>query len=239
VRLPRASELAPAIVSAIHSVSFHVDAPLRAALARVAAQSGVTLFIVILAAKFAALRDILRLTDLVVVALISGRDHPSLLNMVGNTVNCLPLRISVRAEMTYTKLIAIVDETYRLACNYQVPWGLLLQTLAQSGFSGVSPSVNLLPGGYFNKRGAGTSVQENGLVIEGVAIEKPAAVGTAGWYSSHEMHLFDSGQAMFGIVKYAALRYQPSVIEEFTTLFQSYLQRIAADVSSTMDSSAP
>jgi hypothetical protein len=239
VRLPGGSELAQATVGPIHSVSFQIDVPLRARLARIAAQSGVTLSIVILAAKFATLLDILRLTDLVVVALVSGRDHPSLLNMVGNTVNCLPLRISVRPEMTFTKLIATVDETYRLACNYQVPWGLLLQTLAQCGVSGVAPSVNLLPGGYFNKRGASTSVEENGLLIEGVAIEKPAALGTAGWYSSHEMHLFDSGQALFGIVKYAALRYQPQVIEGFTTLFRGYLQRIAADVSSTMDSSAP
>lgn len=224
IRLDQDHDPGPAVIGPLTSTKLVIDRALRARMAAMAASVEVTLLTVILAAKFVTLARLLGRTDLVLTPVLTGRDDPFLLNMVGNTVNCLPLRVSTTPDLTFAELLLRVHETQRLAYKHELPWRLLLRRIAEVGASWVSPTVNLIPGGHFRPRASAEAAVEGSGAFSAVVAHKPPEHGGMAWHTSHELHLFDSGQEMHGAVKYTPLRYRAGTMERFARTFVRCLE---------------
>jgi hypothetical protein len=228
VCFPADHESGAAAVTALDSVSFEIDEPLRDGIVRVAASSGVSLLAVLLAAHFSALAGILRRSDLVINPITAGRNHPALSRLVGMIADCVPVRVSVLPEMTFLELLHRAHKTYLLACSYHVPWALLRKALREIDVSCVSPLLNFVPGVYGRERGAKHSLLPAQTTVEGITVEGPPDTTSVDW-KSHEVHVFDSGHLMKGKVKYMPLKYRRETIEAFVAVFIRRLEAIAAN----------
>jgi len=227
VQLPGAREVVVGRVGTMESVSFEIPAELRERLARVAAECRATISAVLLAAKFAALFEMTQRTDLVVILVISGRDQAATTDMVGNTVDHLPLRLAVVGGMTLMELVNRVQDACIVGCKYRIPWGLLLDAMRAVGASDVSPLFNLISVGDLAPSEEHPVAENDLIVIEDVAVKKPPEQGGVTWHSSHEMHLCDSGSRIQGLVKFMTTRYAREVVEKFVARFAFHVERLA------------
>ena len=227
VRFPLTHEPSSIATARLDSLTIHINGALRAHVARASSEAQVPLAVVLLAAKFGALFHTLKSGDLVVHWTHAGRDDPKLLELVGMTVNCVPIRVSVLPQMSYAELLAKVNDTYLQARGYQVPWGLLMRTLEETGVSAIAPLFNFLPGKRTPKRsGASLPQQAASLVFEHVIVKRPEDTNSVEW-KSHEFTVVDSGEEMLVSVKYMPSRFQAATIRQFASAFLSCLEMIA------------
>lgn len=227
VCLPNAMDVSPTHAGRLGTVEFLVSPDLRSALAEAARSCGVTLARVVLAAKLIALAGILRQEDLVVVAIVSGRDDAALLRFVGNTADCVPLRVSVDPTRTLAELIEQLQAVYALACRYRVRWELLLEIFDAVGASAVAPTFNFIRAGLTCPH-RGERPAAPALAVERApSVGQPAQLGNASQHTSHNMHLFDTGQCLRGHVKYMMARYGEEHISAFVSRFITCLRRVA------------
>lgn len=227
VRFPLTHDPCSTATTRLDSLNIHINKALRAQVAHISSDARVPLAVVLLAAKFGALFHTLKTGDLVVHWTHSGRDDPKLLELVGMTVNCVPIRVSVLPEMSYAELLERVNDTYLLARGYQVPWGLLMRTLDDMGVRGIAPLFNYLPGKRIPKRNVTSTPRPAAeLVFEHVIVKRPEDTNSVEW-KSHEFTVVDSGEEMLANVKYMASRYQAAIIQQFARGFVFCLETIA------------
>jgi hypothetical protein len=229
VCLPDAMDVGSVSIGPLTTAKFRIHQALRGRLVDIAKSFEATLALVILAAKFVALQSTLRQSDLVVTTLVAGRDDMALLKFVGNTTDCVPIRLSVRPEVSFADFLEELQACYVLACRYRVPSGLLLETIKEVGGSTIAPTFNFV---------SITPVSSTSLSLDPISLEIPQEFGSAAWHPSHEMHLFDLGQYIEGNIKYMPLRYQSRKIEAFVDCFMTCLERIAQDPGNVLGSLA-
>jgi len=221
-------ETEPGAPLALDSIVFTADESLRAGVARVAVAARASVPIVALAANFAALSRALGHGDIVVTLIGTGRDHPPLMGMVGNTVNTFPVRVQVNAEMSFLELLNRVGETYAIARDYQLPWALVMQMLRAKNVNCAGPTFNYMQQRHTPARGAVPLLPEPGGRVGDLLIKGPAETGTVEW-KSHELNITDLGNSLLGVLKYASSRYRRERIERFTHTFLQCLRAIAHD----------
>ena len=220
------------------SVSIDVNERLRASVTRAAASFQVPFALVLLAAKFAALADTLQTTDLVAVMIHNWRDDPALQGLVGFTLNCFPVRLSVRPEMSYAELLASVKDNYVAARDYQVPWALLVRSLQEIGASSVAPIFNYLP---LPRAVPGTQSSTHRAVplqVDHLDVAGPAQSGSVDW-KSHELHVLDNGKDMLITVNYMPSRCSTAAATRFVETFRLCLERIATSPTRLVGDSTP
>jgi Condensation domain/TubC N-terminal docking domain len=229
VRFPPACEPCPAGAATFESISMRVNEVLRAGLARAAKAARVPFAAVFLAAHFTALMRTLKSSDLAVIMIHSGRDDPALLGLVGFTVNCFPVRVSVLPEMSYGALLRSVNDTYLLARDYQIPWALLMRSLGEIGVSCIAPIFNYVAGGWDERSAPSASRQAAGLQVERLAVDGgPAGTNSVAW-KSFDCTIADDGKGALVTVRYMPSRYQTAAFEEFANAYLLCLEAIAAD----------
>ena len=208
VCLPDAMDAGSVSIGPLRTVNFRIYSTLRARLVDTAKSCEATLALVVLAAKFVALSSSLRQSDLVVTTLVSGRDDISLLKLVGNTTDCVPIRLSVRSEVSFADFLEDLQACYVLACRYRVQWGMILETIKEVGASTIAPTFNFISTvGFESGRGIAPTTPIN-LSLEPLSLAIPQEFGSAGWHTSHQMNLFDTGQYIEGHIKYMPLKHQ-------------------------------
>lgn len=225
--LPRHFNTATPDMPSVESSGFRIDEPLRAAIAGVATDAGVTVATMVLAANFAALWSILGTGDLVTTLIASGREHPALLGLVGPAVNCIPVRVNLVADMSWRDLVMHVRETYLLAQDYQIPFTLLMRTLAPLNVCLVAPVFNFIAG-----RGVAGKVHSflgAGAADNGAVLHRPAEAAQADWMS-HELNVVDLGTSMSGVVRYNPTKYRRDTMEKFVECLISRLVKISSDL---------
>jgi hypothetical protein len=238
VCLPDAMDVGSVSIGPLRTANFRIHPALRGRLVETAKSFEATLALVILAAKFVALQSTLRQSDLVVTTLVSGRDDIALLKLVGNTTDCVPIRLSVRPEVSFADFLEELQACYVLACRYRVPWPILLETVKEVGGSTTAPTFNFVSS-VISESGQGiTPVTSINLSLEPISLGIPQEFGSAAWHTSHETNLFDMGQYIEGNIKYMPLRHQSRKIEAFVDCFMTCLERIAQDPSNVLGSLA-
>lgn len=232
VRLPPAQPagLAP---GKVESIAVPVAAPVRAALARAAANYRIPFQIVLLAAKFAALSHTLQSSDLVVTVLYWGRDDPALLELVGMTVNCVPVRLSVHPQMSYSDLLGEVSTTYHLARDYQVPWALLTDAFTDIGASSTAPLFNYMYVGEPAARSSEPTQATSRLETERVPVPVEEHLITVDW-KAHEFTVLDDGRELLLTLNYIPARYDAVSAREFTNAFVRCLEAIGRDTTQSV-----
>ncbi|GAA2736237.1 condensation domain-containing protein [Actinocorallia aurantiaca] len=109
---------------------FELDAAAHRTLARLAAASGATLFMVVQAAFAVVLNRLGAGEDLPIGTVVAGRDDEALHDLVGFFVNTLVLRTDVSGDPTFTELVERVRSTDLAAYAHQeVPFDLLVERL--------------------------------------------------------------------------------------------------------------
>lgn len=213
---------------ALDAVTFELDAIFRERIAELAAAHGVTLADVFLAASFAALSEVTGCTDLLTVLIISGREDPSLAHMVGNTVDCLPVRVSVSPQMGARQLIQQVRASSALAKHYRVPWSLLMRTLDQAGIRCAAPLFNFIRGG--GEQPPKQFVEAETTDVGGLRIRRPPEQASVDW-KTHQLDVFDSGSALFGSLKYDPTMHRRETAEALQVALLGHLKRMAGNTA--------
>ncbi|WP_083868826.1 non-ribosomal peptide synthetase [Nocardia niigatensis] len=112
------------------AVEFDISAQTRRALTSVAAERGVSTFMVLHAALAAVLARLCNTTDIVIGTPIAGRSDPALDELVGMFVNTLVLRTRVDPAAGFDRMLAEVRETDLNAfANADVPFERLVEVV--------------------------------------------------------------------------------------------------------------
>lgn len=225
--LPGDRDMGPELISPLTATGFQIGPPLRRRMALLAGECTVTMLTLILAAKFVALYRLLGSGDLVLTPVLAGRKDPALLDMVGSTMNLVPLRIALSGSMTFLELISSVSHAQTMADRHEVPWRLILQVTAEAAGSIVSPIVNYYLFGE-SPLSNGRSDCCNVAVDDVEVFPAPVATGRISWHSSHQMYIWDSGQELRGTINFLSLRYDTATIN---TLIRSFLESLSSCVA--------
>ncbi|OYP10559.1 hypothetical protein CFC35_40915 [Streptomyces sp. FBKL.4005] len=127
------------------SVPFTVPARLWQKVGALAGRSGVTPYMVLVAAFAVVLSRWSGQRDLVVGSPVAGRSHPELERLAGFFVNTLPLRVDLYGAPSFATLLEQVRVTCTDAYAHQeVPFGTLVQALAPDRSQGPVPLVQVM-----------------------------------------------------------------------------------------------
>lgn len=209
-------------------LNIHVGETLRAKLVSAVEVAGVPFPIAILAANFAALASTFQRRDFFTVLLHLGRNEPVLFDMVGFTVGCFPVRVTVAPRMSYIDLMIHVHDSFVFARDYHIPWGMLMPLLDDIGASHVAPLFNYLFDARDTTSTPPLSPDGGGVGIESIAVESLEGTNSVDW-KSYELHAFDTGVEMRVILKYMPATYQTAAVEQFANTFLRCLEALAAD----------
>lgn len=238
VRFPLTDASQSSGPSKLDVVGIHVGAALRAKLARANAAARVPFPLTILAANFAALATTFQRTDFYTVLVHSGRREPVLFDLVGFTVNCLPVRVTVMPQMSYIDLMAHIHDALIFATNYQVPWGILMPLLGEIGASHIAPLFNYLSVARDVSNAPPSNPHGNGIKVEPIAVEGPEPTNSVDW-KSYELHAIDTGAELHVTLKYMPSAYQTAAVKEFAKTFLRCLEALADDPAGSLSTELP
>jgi condensation domain-containing protein/tubulysin polyketide synthase-like protein len=229
VHFPRTDETPILGTTHLDIVPVQAGAPLRARIADAAAAARVPIVAVLLTASFVALARTLRREDLVIIIVHFGRNHPALLQLVGFTANCFPVRVTVRPGISYSELVCNVNDAYNIGNGYQIPWGLLMRSLGELDMSCVAPIFNYWPPAPQPGRNRSSGSPEAGAVeISRIPVERPPDTNSVDW-KSHIINVIDSGADLIVNVKYEPAKYQATAVHEFADAFIRCIEVMAED----------
>ncbi|WP_051789640.1 non-ribosomal peptide synthetase [Streptomyces sp. NRRL S-1022] len=127
------------------SVPFTVPAGLWRQVGELAGRTGVTPYMVLVAAFAVVLSRWSGQRDLVIGSPVAGRSHPELERLAGFFVNTLPLRVDLFGAPSFATLLEQVRVTCTDAYTHQeVPFGKLVQALAPDRSQGPVPLVQVM-----------------------------------------------------------------------------------------------
>ncbi len=226
VRLPGAVESSTQYVARLQTIEFAIDQDLRTRLTHVTTAFATTLAQVLLAAKFVTLAALLRQTDLLVTVIVSGRDDPALLRFIGNTADCLPMRLEVQPSQSFPGFLEQLRAAYTLGCRYRVKWELVLKALAIPAAAIVAPTFNFVSAGRAQREQRDNECARGQLPMETVRLARPLEHGSAIRHKSYEMNMFDTGCNIRGYIKYMPWQQDAATVKKFIQCFGKCLLRI-------------
>ena len=108
-------------------------------LREVARHEGATFFLVLLTAYATVLHRYSGQDDLVIAALVDGRRHRALENLMGFMINPLPVRVDVSGDPSFAELLGRVRDSFLTGLANEVPFGELLRALSPDRDSSRNP----------------------------------------------------------------------------------------------------
>jgi len=228
VRFPLTDEVQGAAPGVLEALDFPLGETLRAKLASAIAVAGVTFPVAILAANFAALAKTFEREDFYSLLLHWGRNQPVLCDLVGFTVNCIPVRVSVAPQMSYIDLMIHVHEAFVFARDYHIPWGMLMPLLSEVGASSVAPLVNYMSVARDAPSTPPLGPHGGGFGFEPITFDGPRQTNSVDW-KSYELHAIDTGVTMHVTLQFMSSAYQTAAVKEFASAFLRCLEALADD----------
>ncbi|MFY1671033.1 non-ribosomal peptide synthetase [Plantactinospora sp. WMMB334] len=176
-----------------HTVPVTVPGPLLARLQRLAADEGVTLFVVVLAAYKLFLARMSGQRDILVGAPLAGRDQEVAESIVGCFVRSVPLRTDLSGDPTFRDVVRQVHDTLLEAHDHQaVPYDRVVAELGLPRLSGVHQVFQTMVNLQQSGAGAG------GTADLGVELDTNSAM----WDLA--LSLATEGDGLSGLIVYSA-----------------------------------
>ncbi len=208
-------------------VIFELDGEQHRLLARIAQQTGASLFMV-LQAGFAALLSRLGAgTDIPIGTPVAGRTDEALDDLVGFFVNTLVLRTDVSGDPSFRELVQRVRETDLAAYGHQdVPFEHLVEVLNPVRSMSRHPLIQVML--------VMQNTEEAELRLPGLTVSAAAAPTNAARFdlsvSFAERHGPDGRvHGLTGVLEYAADLFDRSTAEAMTARFVSLLRQVGGD----------
>lgn len=228
-RLPGAANLDAAALGPLLYIDFELDPALRVELAAAARSCRSTLASITLAVHQIALAAALNQTDITANVLVSGRESPALLGMVGYAADCVPVRAPIDASALFPTFVRQLQEAFLLACRHRVKWELVEEAMPEVEASSVMPVFNFVVGEEPSMSSRPSSGNTPELSLEPVYVDRAPERGSAIFNISHTLSFFDTGQMVYGHIKYMAMRHERSSVESFLERFLRCLAAVARD----------
>ncbi|WP_053745456.1 non-ribosomal peptide synthetase [Streptomyces sp. NRRL WC-3618] len=205
-----------------------IDAGLHADLAGLAADSRVTLFMVLQAGLAALLTRLGSGTDITLGTPVAGRPDAGLDDLVGFFVNSLTLRTDTSGNPTFRELLHRVREFDLAAYAHQdVPFDLLVDALSPERTLARHPLFQVVIA--FTGHSAHPDLSLPGLGVTREPVETGAARFDLSLYLS-ERRASDGGPAgIDGIAEYSTDLFDPATAERLTRVMVRLLTAVAAD----------
>ncbi|WP_219536937.1 non-ribosomal peptide synthase/polyketide synthase, partial [Nonomuraea guangzhouensis] len=196
------------------AIRFRVDAQVARQLQEISRCHGATMFMTLLATYTVLLSKYTGQDDLVVGAPVANRDHPETEQLIGFFVNTLALRADLRADPTFTDLLAQIRATALAAYTHQdLPFEQLIDELAIPRDRSRTP---LVQAGFNYAAGGGEDDWTAGM-------DEPPA--------KHDLMVafLEDGNGLNGVVEYSTALFDAATIERLIGHLQHLLTAITAD----------
>ncbi|AWE52904.1 non-ribosomal peptide synthetase [Streptomyces nigra] len=192
------------------TVPLTVPAQVLSRLRRLAADEGVTLFVVVMAAYKVFLARMSGQRDVIVGAPLAGRDHEVAESIVGCFVKSAPLRTDLSGDPTFREVVRQVHETVLEAHDHQaVPFDRVVAELALPRLPGVQAvfqtMVNVQSTGAADSADLGTELDTNAAMWD-LAVS-----------------LFTDQEEMSGVLVYDAALFDTSTASRFAAHLETLL----------------
>jgi hypothetical protein len=228
--LPNAMSVQGAAVGPFTYLEIDFPATLRAQLAGVARSCRSTLSLITMAAHHIALAAESAQPDIVANVIVSGRDVPALLDMVGYTADCVPLRAAVRPEATFASFVREMQQKFTLASRNRVKCELVEQAMKEVRASTVAPVFNFHAAGQTSHPASNeVARRDSGLTLESIQVAGAPECGSASFNMSHGLTLIDTGQFVLAHVRYLDMRHDRRTVECFIDRFSKCLTAVGHD----------
>ncbi|MEV1143557.1 condensation domain-containing protein [Micromonospora sp. NPDC049799] len=192
------------------TVPLAISAPALARLRQLAADEGVTLFVVVMAAYKLFLARMTGQRDIIVGAPLAGRDHEVAESIVGCFVKSAPLRTDLSGDPTFREVVRAVHETVLEAHDHQtVPFDRVVAELNLPRLSGVQAVFQTMVN--VQSTGAG------GTADLGAELDTNAAM----WDLAAS--LFTDRDGMSGVLIYAADLFERPTALRFAGVLENLL----------------
>jgi hypothetical protein len=197
-----------------------------------ASKLGTTPFTVFLASFACTLSHLLNRTDVVILTLHHGREHPALLNMIGSFQNQVPLQLHVDPESTFEDFVRKVHQACLDGYARQVPYGNILFEFLQQNRSYVFPEFNCLD---LTSLGAGSGQSTTRLKFAPQPVTEPEQLATARSHTHHvtELVLDETGAKVK--FKYLEIAYSALTAQKVLDLFSRFTEVSAGSPGSRID----
>ncbi|MFJ2865142.1 condensation domain-containing protein [Kitasatospora sp. NPDC087314] len=192
------------------TVPLTIPGPVLARLRQLAADEGVTLFVVVMAAYKLFLARMTGQRDIIVGAPLAGRDHEVAETIIGCFVKSAPLRTDLSGHPTFREVVRQVHETVLEAHDHQaVPFDRVVAELALPRLDGVQAVFQTMVN--VQSTGAG------GTADLGSELDTNAAM----WDLA--VSLFTDQDGMSGVLIYDAGLFEKSTVLRFADILESLL----------------
>jgi hypothetical protein len=152
-----------------------------------------------------------------------------LLPLLGNTIGCVPVRVTVTSQMGVRELLQQVHASFSLAQHYRVPWSLLMRTLEEEGIPCAAPIFNFIRGSHDGEAPPASFIQTDSTEVGDMRVERPVEMTSVDW-KTHQLDVFDSGHELFGTLKYDSTRYRrESALALRAALLDILVREVAAE----------
>jgi amino acid adenylation domain-containing protein/non-ribosomal peptide synthase protein (TIGR01720 family) len=191
---------------------------LSEALKQLGAEMGLTLYMVMLAAYYILLSRYSCQEDIVVGVVVSGRDHPDLVDIVGVFINSLPMRNRPKGEKSLRQFFGEVKESALQGYeNQDYPFDQLVKKLGLSKEGGRNPLIDV----WFVSENIGSASGH----IENLCFEPYAYENNIAHYELL-MYCTDLGDAVEVILEYSTQLYKPATIKLMIERYCDILQQM-------------
>ncbi len=187
-----------------------------------AQQSGMTLFMVLMAGLNGLLSRYANTTDIILGTPVAGREHADLENQVGLYLNTLAIRTSFEKEVTFEALLAIQKETLLKAYSHQeYPFGSMVEALDIQRDLSRSVLFDALVV-FQNQQGLLVS---GGLVLDGVEVSPYQNMDKS--FSKYDLSFIFSEEkgALSLHIEYNTDIYELDFIESLNVHFENFLSK--------------
>jgi hypothetical protein len=228
--LPNAASVDAVAVGPFTYIDFELSAALRARLATAARLCRSTLSLITMAIHHIALAAESAQRDIVANVIVSGRDSPALLDMVGYTADCFPLRAAVDPEETFASFVRQMQQKFTVASRQRVKWELVEMAMKEAGASTVAPVFNFHAAPEDSAAAPGKSDgRAPDLSLESIQVDSAPEFGSASFNMSHGLTLIDTGHVVRAHVRYLQMRHDQQTAESFLERFSRCASAVGRD----------
>ena len=203
--------------------SFTLTPELDKRLRELAHRHGATLYMLLLANWSVLLSRLSGQDDVVIATPVANRQRREVEGLLGFFVNTLALRVRLDGELTASSLLAQVREDALAAFTHQeLPFEQVIEAVNPVRSMSHNPLAQV--SFTWNNQRAGGSAGLPGLSVRAEVAEE----GTTAQYDL-SVHFHDSGDALNGVLTYAADLFDPATIERIATQFVTLLEGLVSD----------